>query len=376
MKIEWTSSDSHVLLNPAYSTEDQNTYKQILSASSLTGHIWLATSGSTAFKWVGLSKEALLTSAQAVNQHLESTASDQWVSALPFFHVGGLSVWARGYLSGAAVSEFKLPAGKWQCLDFCKFIETVSGTLTSLVPTQLYDLVHLEIKPPKSLRAVIIGGGKLVPELYYKAVQLGWPLLPSYGLTECASQVATADLGSWKNKEYPSFTLLSHMQVKQQNERLAFKSPSLLSSYAYFENKKIHFLDPKVEGWFVGEDRGEVMENYLKIWGRTDSLIKIGGESVDLAHLECHFQAICLQMKIKQEMTLVAMPDSRLGHAIHLAVVGCSSAILTPVIESFCLTVLPFERIRAVHHLPFLPKSALFKIIKKELIQLINATRS
>ena len=40
------------------------------------------------------------------------------------------------------------------------------------------------------------GGGALDPSLYKQARDLGWPLLPSYGLTECGSQVATASLSS------------------------------------------------------------------------------------------------------------------------------------------------------------------------------------
>ena len=142
--------------------------------------------------------------------------------SLPDFHVGGLGIWARAYLSGAAVVDFKQAhPGKWQSQAFYQYIQQVKGTLSALVPAQIYDLAALECPAPSSLRAVIVGGGALLPGLYERAVALGWPLLPSYGLTECGSQVATAALESWQQKE-PSLQLLPHLKGCEQKGCLSF----------------------------------------------------------------------------------------------------------------------------------------------------------
>lgn len=371
--VNWEDSESYILINPTYSKSDQERFYTILQAAhAWPGHIWLSTSGSSVQKWVGLSKQALLASAQAVNQHLDSHREDRWVHALPFFHVGGLGIWARAYLSGAQVYDFKEQhPGKWQADKFYSYMEEVQGTLTALVPAQLHDLVMLERRAPSSLRAMVIGGGALLPQLYEKAIRLGWPILPSYGLTECASQVATASLNSWQQNQIPSLQLLSHLQACEKEGHLCFKGLSLLSTYAYLDQEKLQFCDPKVEEWLISEDRGMIQNRELHLFGRADAMLKVGGENVDVARLENHLQTLCLEMRIEAEVTLLAMPDVRLGYCIQLAS-NSNQEKITPLIEQFQKTVLPFERIRKIHFLPQLPRSSLGKILKKELQDLIQ----
>ncbi|MFI5344172.1 MAG: AMP-binding protein [Chlamydiales bacterium] len=370
--VDWDTNESALLINPAYSNEDQLRFRQVLEqGTAWPGHIWLATSGSCAPKWVGLSKQALLASAQAVNDHLHSHASDRWALALPEFHVGGLSIRARAYLSGAEVSDFKQAhPGKWCARTFYDYLEQMQATLTALVPSQLYDLLLLEGKAPPQLRALVIGGGQLVPDLYHRAIESGWNVLPSYGLSECASQVATAAL----DNSDPSLKVLPHVSVRLHEGRLAFKGPSLLSVYAYCEEGcRVRFVDPKMDGWFVTEDRGEVAEGILTVFGRMDQVIKIGGENVDLARLEAILQSLRLQQEVDNEMLLLAMPHERLGQVIHLVLVGekkieTENAIVLPFNER----VLPFERIRSVHWVAEIPKSPLSKILRSELQKLIT----
>ena len=232
MNLSWDSEESSLLSNPSYSQSEQERFNRILDAAhSFPSHIWLSTSGSSVQKWVGLSKKALLSSACAVNQHLFSNENDAWVNALPHFHVGGLSILARAHLSGARIYDFKKGyPGKWNAEIFYHYLVKVEGTLTALVPAQLHDLVVLGKRSPDSLRALIIGGGALLPHLYTQAVELGWPVLPSYGLTECASQVATASYQELQampcgQVQMPPLQLLSHMQVRVEEGRLCFSAP-------------------------------------------------------------------------------------------------------------------------------------------------------
>lgn len=375
MPIEWETTSSHICINPAYSLAEQQKINLLLMGSPFfPGHVWLATSGSVMAKWVGLSKQAILTSAQAVNQHVDSHSSDRWVQTLPDFHIGGIGVWARGYLNGAAVLNFREQmGGKWSAEAFCSFVEHMQGTLTALVPTQIYDLVRLKIQSPRCLRAVLVGGGALPPELYHQAIQLGWHLLPTYGLTECASQVATAELDTWESHlPYPKLKILPHIQIKPgENKRLAFKGDSLFTTYSLIQQETSQLWDPKIEGWFTSEDQGEIEGSYLSIQGRVDHVIKIGGESVDLAHLERLLHAIRFELNISHDMTLVAYPDFRLGHVIHLALAHPSKEAAQAVLDHFHQKVLPFEKIRSIHCVPFIPRSALFKVCQKELLAMI-----
>lgn len=380
--IDWTSSDSVVLANKAYSPQEKAFFSAIVTHTQeqYSGHLWLATSGSTVQKWVGLSKGAILASAAAVNLHLKSNKSDRWVVTLPSFHVGGLGVWARAYLSGAAVYDFKEAfPGKWRAEPFYNYLNEVAGTLTSLVPAQLHDLIRLAYPSPPSLRAVVIGGGRLDTGLYLQAKALGWPVLPSYGMTECASQIATAPLDSIGEADLasPPLQLLSHLEAREQEGVLHFKGTSLLSAYAIFTGDEIQVVDPKQEGWLIAEDRGRVVGRELIIHGRLSNFIKIGGESVDIDQLEAKLQQFKGELGIDVEVTLTAFPDSRLGHVVHLAVEGQQISAVEQLVSHFNAHVLPFERIRGVHALMHFPRSPLGKIIRKDLLATIeNPPRS
>jgi o-succinylbenzoate---CoA ligase len=379
MLIDWDSDKNQVLINPRFpSSEKSAALSMLRQGPLLKSHVWVATSGSTSksashVKWTALSKHALLTSAKAVNAHLESHPSDKWLNPLPYFHVGGIGISARGYLSKATVIDtYSLMQGKWNPQEFYQLLCEHKATLASLVPTQLYDLINLDLTCPAHLRAVIIGGGFLQPGLYQRGIDLGWRLLPSYGLTECSSQVATAELSHKKIGGFPSLKILPHVEISiESTGRIKLKSPSLLTMYALKTEQGLEFIDPKKDEWFLTEDLGGVVENALQVKGRETHFIKIGGESVDLLRLETIFDEIKLSFKCLIDMLLIAVPDERLGYCIHLAA-ACSNKIdLDPLIHFYQKSVLPFEKIRKIHYLEAIPRSPSMKIRYHEILEFI-----
>lgn len=368
MFTDWLSEQSYVLLNPCIHAKEVKDWEAIVKLSpAFNAHIWLMTSGSTQAKLVALHKNALLASAQAVNHHLQATSNDIWINPLPIFHVGGLSIWARAFLNKASVVSY---SEKWSPINFYRLLCEAKGTLTSLVPTQLFDLLSQDLPAPKSLRAVIVGGGALQEPLYLKARELGWPLLPSYGMTECSSQVATASLESLKEKRYPSFEILSHVQVKIADGGLiCIQSPALLTAYATNIQGRFDFKYPVTNGWLISQDAGSLSGKFLTFSNRVGDFIKIGGESVDFARLESIFEKIKIQQKILFDVVIAPVPDSRLGYAIHLFTTNENTGYLQTQYNS---SVLPFERIRKIHRVTSIPRSSLNKVLKKELIKLIS----
>jgi O-succinylbenzoic acid--CoA ligase len=330
--IDWLSAQSHVLLNPRMPEEERQRLESFVI--DLPGHVWLSTSGTSgALKLVALSKDALLASAAAVNRHLDSDANDVWGNVLPAFHVGGLGIYARAFLSGARI------------------VSTIGEgvTLASLVPAQVVDLVRSRQTAPRSMRAIVVGGGALSEELYRDARALGWPLLPSYGLTECCSQVATAKGDS------PELLLLDHVEARiEADGRLALRSDALLTGYAT-ENG---FSDPKIDGWFITEDVATIDGRSLRVQGRSGDFVKIGGESVDLSRLDR------ILASLGADAAVVAIPDDRLGHVIALAV---ASGDADAIAAAFNARVLPFERARSVRRVAEIPRTPLGKIVRKRL---------
>lgn len=329
MEIDWLSTQSHVLLNPRMPADERRRLESFVV--DLPGHVWLSTSGTTgALKLTALSKRALLASAAAVNRHLQSEAKDVWLCMLPTFHVGGLGIHARAFLSGARVVD-----GGWDGV-----------TLASVVPAQVSDLVRDRIAPPRSLRAVVVGGGALSEELDRAARALGWPLLPSYGLTECCSQVATATL------ESRELVLLDHVQARIESDgRLALRSEALLTGYA----SEAGFVDPKVDGWFITEDIAALDGRVLRVEGRRGDFVKIGGESVDLSRLDR------ILAELGADAAVFTVPDERLGHVIALAV---ASGDAEAVVAAFNARVFPFERVRRIVRVAEIPRTPLGKVMR------------
>lgn len=344
--LDWESCESLAFVNPRIPEMERESLEKI--SFELPGHIFLTTSGTERLKWVALSKKAFLASAEAVNQHIGATTKDIWINSLPNYHVGGLSIYARAYLGKTFVYRFD---DKWNARQWAQFVDEKRGSLTSLVPTQLWDLIQEKITPPKYLRCIFIGGQKLPLELYEKAKAAGWPIAPTYGMTEMCSQIATASL------ESPELKILPHVEAKvNASGRLVIKSPALFTGYL-----SPSFKDPKIEGWFETDDLALFDGKIVTPQGRFNDVIKINGELVNLFQLERLLDDLKMRLNITAETALIPKADPRSGYRLHLF--HTSSDIL-PLIELYNTQVAPFSRIQGNTSLSTLPKNTLGKIAK------------
>lgn len=363
------SEENHLLLNPRLPREEREKYVRAWIRhveSAFTSHVGIATSGSTgnSGKLIALSKAALLKSAEAVNEHLDSDQSDIWMKTLPSFHVGGLGIVLRSELSGAEVVETKLE--KWDAGLFLQELSASRTTLLSLVPTQLFDLVEtLKAPAPKSLRAVLVGGGRLNPQLYQRARELGWPVLASFGLTECCSQVATARV-----PDDPRLFPLSHVRVRT-SDTIEIASEALLTGQIVFTEDTWRFEDPKVHGWLKTEDCGVIeADGSLTIQGRLSDFVKVGGEGVNLAKLTVLIGALAHETGwVPSSYGIFAAADSRLGAKLVLITQNTNARAM---VDRFNSRVAPFERIREVLIVKEMPLSALGKILRVQALALVG----
>ncbi|HEY2092314.1 MAG TPA: AMP-binding protein [Thermoanaerobaculia bacterium] len=330
--IDFESSESYLLVNPRMPAEERERFV----LPPIESHVFVTTSGSTGtVKLVALSKRAILASAAAVNGYFGVTGRDVFAAVLPPFHVGGLGVYARAHLSGARVITME-----WDPSVFA----ASEATIASLVPAHVHDLVRAGLRPRRHLRAILVGGAAFDPDLAARARDLGWPVYPSYGMSECASTIAIGD----------PLQLLPHLEGRiDADDRLALRGTSLFTGYV--EDGLL--TDPKVDGWFVSEDRAVLDRRTVTITGRPTDFVKIGGESVDLRRLDR------ILASITPDAAVFAEPDERLGHVIHLAMTRDDPR----TVDEFNARVLPFERARAVHRLDEIPRSPLGKLLRREL---------
>ena len=281
-----------------------------LAQESREETVVFATSGSSGVpKWVVHTRSTLEASARAVNTHLGVSSADRWLRAIPAVHVGGFGIHVRAALAGIAVDVFE---GRWDAGAFLEASRVNGATLTSLVPTQIFDLVKAGITPGDQLRAVIVGGGRLDADLASKARALGWPVLASYGSTEAGSQVAT-ELPDAPGEMVP----LPGWEISN----CAVRGEALAEGGLVDTGEGLR-LEPIADesGWFttgdhlkIGDD-GSITE--VKRLGRT---VKVLGELVDLDAVEALYQAAAPP---GVRVALVAVPDLRRENALALAVEG------------------------------------------------------
>lgn len=282
---------------------ERSSYVDIILFSSGT------TSGATV-KGYGLSFEALFSNAKAVNEHLGLDSRERWGLTLPSEHIGGLSVWARAKLSGSQVFEWKRP---WNPHVWSHFIEQFQVTVTSLVPTQVFDLVHQKIQCPKCLSKVIVGGDYLSQSLHQNALKLGWPLLRTFGMTELCSQVATEKEVSLQQRLIP---LSIHQLAIVENVLCVTDSKSLVSEKYLFSKGRLEVKE--ITRPFLTSDRVELRDGFLFHKGRTDRVIKMNGRLVDLDELNFKLYSLSDQIGIKKCFYLRSLESERAGKVLEL----------------------------------------------------------
>ncbi|UPV99850.1 o-succinylbenzoate--CoA ligase [Halorussus gelatinilyticus] len=149
----------------------------------------LFTSGTTGDpKAVELSMSNFLSSAVASAFRLGVTPDDNWLLCLSMYHMGGLSVVLRSALYGTTVVlQEGFDAG-----NAADATAEFGVTGVSLVPTMLRRMLDARDSLSNSLRFVLLGGAPASEELISRCEARGVPVHPTYGMTETASQIATA----------------------------------------------------------------------------------------------------------------------------------------------------------------------------------------
>ena len=150
------------------------------------------TSGTT-----GLPKAAILTYGNIYQSAVSSALKlgvmqrELWLCVLPLYHVGGLSIILRSWHYGTAVQL--MPAAPFDAQAVNRELSEKPITLVSLVPTMLQRLLDAKMRDwnPR-LRLILLGGEAPSLELLERCIAEKLPIATSYGLTEAASQVATA----------------------------------------------------------------------------------------------------------------------------------------------------------------------------------------
>ncbi|WP_371322608.1 AMP-binding protein [Dechloromonas sp. ZY10] len=305
----------------------------------------IATSGSEGEpKQVVLGNQQLLAAASAANQRLPLGPGDLWLACLPLHHIGGQSILWRTATAGAGLllhPDFSLP-------EVVAALQQHPVTHLSLVPAMLAKLLAADCRPPASLRHVIIGGAALAPALYHRSCTLGWPLHPSYGMSETAAQVATwtpAD-GPWQPGLVGRPLAGSEIAIGEDG-RIRIRSPQLMLGYLGHCREESGI---DAAGWLTSGDLGHLdSAGRLFVTGRADDMLISGGRNIHPQEIEA-----CLTgFPGLVDIAVTGLPDAIWGDRIVALIVGDAdeAQLLDHARQRLPGAALP-RRLLRVSHLP------------------------
>jgi O-succinylbenzoic acid--CoA ligase len=322
---------------------------------------------------VVLTKAALQASASAVNAHFSVTVKDRWLLALPTWHVGGFGILARAFAAHVPVETM---SGRWDARAFARKAEETGSTLTSRVPTQVFDLVSAGIAAPRSLRIVLVGGGALSEEIRLAALKLGWPVRTTYGMTETASQVAS------EPPEGGAMEVLPIWEPSTDAEGvLTIRGAALAKGYAIQEGAgwRWEAID-QIQGLRT-RDRVSLSREgekcFLCFTGRESGIIKILGELVALGPIQSRLEALRLELNRRDvDAAISDLPDERAGARLVLAVSGMGQETANALRDALNRDLRPFEQVQSVMRLVQIPRSELGKVRQEELRRCLREARA
>ena len=250
------------------------------------------TSGTTGRpRGVVLSAGNHLASARAATARLGAAADDRWLACLPLHHVGGLAVLLRAVVAGGAVV---LQRG-FDPQAVARALREDGVTQMSLVPTTLRRLLDLPDAKPCALRVLLLGGARSDHALVAAARAKGWPVAPTYGLTETGSQIVTARPDEAVDADGFVGAPLDGTEVRilgADGRPARAGEPGVISVRGatvaigtLADDGAIEPLAPS--GWLRTADRGVLDANRgLTVLGRADDVIVSGGENVTPEEVE------------------------------------------------------------------------------------------
>jgi O-succinylbenzoic acid--CoA ligase len=328
----------------------------------------------------GRSKGARLTwgnfaaSAAAAAERLGPAVAERWLACMPLFHVGGLSIVMRSVEFGGPIRV--MPRFDAALVSDALDAGDIAGV--SLVPTMLSRLLaHRNGRPaPAGLRVLLLGGAAAAPELLLRALDAGYPVCPTYGLTEATSQVATASPPQRGAVRPSPMRPLRGTELRIVADgrdapagvpgEIAVRGPTVMQGYLHDPDATVRALR---DGWLFTGDVGYLdAEGGLNVLDRRDDLVISGGENVYPAEVE----AVLLEHPSVAEAGVTGVPDPDLGaRVVAWIVVEEGKAPDADALSAHCRERLAgFKRPREFRFVAALPRTAAGKVQRRRLVEL------
>jgi O-succinylbenzoic acid--CoA ligase len=280
---------------------------------------------------------------------------DRWLAVLPLFHLGGFAVTYRMFRAGGTVLlEPEFDPGRTVAA-----LESVS--YASLVPTMLREIMAARPEGfSGSTRAVLVGGARVPIDLQETARAAGLPVVPTYGMTETASQVATAlPTDSPGSGALPLNGVELFAGSVDSPAAIAIDGPMVSPGY---------WGEPDREGPLETRDVGHLDdEGRLHVIGRSDEMVISGGENIHPAEVEAALEAV----PAVEAAAAFGVPDDVWGERLEAALVLADPTAAPDSIEADLRgSLADFKIPKRLHIVAELPLGPTGKVNRQALVEL------
>lgn len=315
--------------------------------------------------------DRLAASARAWNEALPDASG--WLLSLGLAHVAGIGIASRAAAAGVPV----VVASDVDALALLEAIRNAAerGTVVShlsLVAAQMAGLLDTtgDAPPPGGVSAVILGGGPIPADLVARARAAGWPVLPSYGMTETASGVVTQALDGDPADVDTVGRPLPGVRLRLRGGEIQVRGPMVFAGY--LDDPAATSVALTGDGWLRTGDLGRLTtDGRLRIDGRADGLIISGGENVSPAEVEA---ALATHPGVR-EVAVVGVHDPTWGHVpVALVVMEPGADPSDEALTAHARGRLARYKVPArIVRVPSLPHTSLGKVQRRDLPALVES---
>jgi len=293
-------------------------------------------------KSVQLKRRQMIAAAGASAVNLRPDAGKGWVLSLPMHHVGGMSVVLRSWIYGTRVIVGE-PVKAMR--------ENPDAQVVSMVTPQLVRLLEdRDFSPHPGFKGVLLGGGRIPPELIRRCVERNIPVISSFGMTETNAQVVAVPIDRWRDApEGTSGQVLVPNEARIVDGVLEVRGAQLWDDDWYSTGD---YARMDADGWIWIETR------------RTDRIVT-GGENVDPEPVEEALRRLVGVM----DAAVVGVDDPVWGQRVEAVLVAEPTLADSDILAALRSALPNYMVPKRVNRVPSLPKTNNGKLKRAEIRQ-------
>ncbi len=295
-----------------------------------------------------------LASATASALNLGLSEHDEWLCAVPIFHISGFSIMMRGLIYGMAVRL----AAHFDPDQMTAILINEPISTMSVVPYMLKKLLDRRATSQPyqaNFRCMLLGGGPIDRQTLTRCQHYQIPVVQSYGMTETCSQIVALSSADAATKigsaGQPLF--LTQLKLAPQTSEILLKTPALTPGYL----NRPEALPAKqtADGWYRTGDVGHLdADGFLYVDGRLDDMIISGGENIFPDEIE----AVYAENPDIAEIAVIGVEDPEWGQ-VPVAFVVSSKPVSSAKLIAYGRQRLAHYKVpKAFYRLEHLPMNA------------------